>query len=151
MAGAAQIMAEAGIEVFAAEDRGPNATLQLMQNRADRATADVVVIQVGTNGPVSVAQYDAMAQLLIDVPQVFFMTVKAPLDWIAANNALIRALPDRYPNVAVIDWEQFGSSIESELSPGDGYVHLYTPRSITLYSNLVLDAVGLPPVSVAGE
>ena len=108
----------------------------------DYASAfDTVVIQIGTNGPVTQEQFDEMANLLKDIPHVYFLTVKAPKDWIATNNELIRSLPSRHSNVRVVDWERRSTEIAAELSPGDGGIHLYTPAAIEFYTKLIVGAV----------
>ena len=47
--------------------------------------------------------------LLADRERVIVLTVHGPGAWFAANNAYIRALPPRFPNVAVVDWDKDGS------------------------------------------
>ena len=64
-----------------------------------------MVIQLGTNGTVTQAQYDAVLAEVADVPRVVMMTVKAPKPWIDGNNEIIRALPATHPNVVVLDWQ----------------------------------------------
>ena len=143
MQGALSALTGAGVNVDAQESLQAKGMIAKLQ--ADLATYDVtnaVVIQVGTNGPVTAAQYDELATIVANVPKVFFMTVKAPKDWIAPNNAIIAALPSKYPNVQVIDWATAGAQIEGELSSSDGGIHLNSGTAIRYYSNLILGALG---------
>jgi hypothetical protein len=105
-----------------------------------------VVVQLGTNGPVMRAQYEAILAELTDLNLVVVMTVKAPGAYIQENNAIIRSLPDSYPNVRVLDWELRGAEIESDLSRSDGGIHLTTANAKTFYTNLILEALGLATV-----
>ena len=84
-----------------------------------------------------------MAQLPPELtPNVVVLTVRAPRVWIPDNNARIRALPLRFPNVVVLDWEAASASILDQLS-GDGY-HLRTGAAKQFYANLIFEAIGRP-------
>ena len=114
--------------------------------RAGGQLGRTVIIQTGTNGSVSDETLDAiMSALPPDLtPLVVFLTVKAPRGWIAGNNERIRALPLRYPNVTVLDWEQRSAEIAGELSSSDGGIHLNTALAKQFYTNLIFDAIGRP-------
>lgn len=114
------------------------------QYRASGTIGKIIVIQAGTNGPVSAATYDQiMSHLPADeVPQVVFLTVKAPKGWIDGNNALIWALPGKYPNVSVLDWAGLANQISGELSGSDGGVHLRTDKAKQFYANYIFGAIG---------
>ena len=143
MQGALTALTNAGVNVDATESLQAKGMIAKLQ--ADIATYDVtnaVVIQVGTNGPVTEAQYNELATMVATVPHVFFLTVKAPRDWIEPNNALIKAIPTKHPNVQIIDWQAAGTQISSELSSSDGGIHLNSGTAVRYYSNLILGAVG---------
>ena len=146
MAGATTSLRGQGMTVDAAESRGPNKVLELVQTYVANNDVQALVIQVGTNGTVTAEEYEAMAAAAAEVPKVIFLTVKAPKDWIDGNNALIKALPSAHPNVSVVDWQAEAEQISSELSESDGGVHLDSGTAIRFYSNLILSAVGLPLV-----
>ncbi len=151
MAGAAHALSEFGFAAVVEESLQGAGMVQNISTNVDyERSFDTVVIQVGTNGPVTQQQLDDMAAFLTDIPHVFFLTVKAPKEWIAPNNALIRALPERHPNVEVIDWETLSAEIAGELSPGDGGVHLGTAAAIDFYTHMVLDAIDAENPSNAG-
>jgi len=144
MLGARPNLESAGIRTDAAESRGPDGALA--SARAFRA-ANVItrgaVMQIGTNGPVTPAQYEAILDEFSDLNLVVVLTVKAPKSWIAGNNEIIRSLPSTHPNVKVLDWDVRGAEIESELSRIDGGIHLNTANAKTFYTTLVLQALGL--------
>ena len=116
--------------------------------RTTLATYDItgaVIIQAGTNGPVSQAQYDEMADLVAGLPHAYFLTIKAPLAWVPENNARIRALPATHPNVTVIDWEALAEQLgPDDLSKSDGGVHLNSGTAVRFYANMILGAIGKP-------
>jgi hypothetical protein len=62
------------------------------------------VVGLGTNGPIPDDQLTRMMQELAEVPLVVMVTTKAPRNYVAGNNEKIRALPQQYPNVKVVDW-----------------------------------------------
>jgi peptidoglycan/LPS O-acetylase OafA/YrhL len=146
MLGAAPQLTAGGILTDAEVGRGPDKTGDILQwLRDNNRIGRVMVLQVGTNGPVSQAQYDRlMSYLPAGEVTVVFLTVKAPKSWIAGNNALIRALPQQYPNVRIVDWEAEAAAIEGELSRSDGGVHLRTTYAKQFYANLVFNGIGRP-------
>ena len=146
MLGAAPQLTAGGILTDAEVGRGPDKMGDIVQwLHANNRIGRVMVLQVGTNGPVSQAQYDRLMSFLpAGEVTVVFLTVKAPKSWIAGNNQLIRALPQQYPNVRVIDWEAEAAAIESELSRSDGGVHLRTTFAKQFYANLIFNGIGRP-------
>ena len=146
MLGAAPQLTAGGILTDAEVGRGPDKMGDILQwLRDNNRIGRVVVLQVGTNGPVSQAQYDRlMTYLPSGEVTVVFLTVKAPKSWIAGNNVLIRALPQQYPNVRIVDWEAEAVTIEGELSRSDGGVHLRTTFAKQFYANLVFNGIGRP-------
>ena len=101
-----------------------------------------VVLQLGTNGTVSRREYDAVLAEVSDLPRVVVMTVKADRPWIQANNEIIRSLPLTHPNVVVLDWEARAAEVADHLA-SDG-IHLGDDVAKAFYTNLILEALGLP-------
>src|SRR5205085_2662321 len=112
--------------------------------RAGGQFGRVVIIQTGTNGSVSDETLNRiMAALPPDLtPLVVFLTVKASRGWVADNNTRIRRLPERFPNVKILDWEQLSGAVGGELS-SDG-IHLRTAHAKQYYANLIFEAIGRP-------
>ena len=144
MLGALADLQAAGLAVDALKGRqGPDMAALVESLRANNQLGSVIVIQIGTNGTVSDADFARiMAQLPPDrTPTVVFLTVRTPRSWIAGNNDIIRALPGRYPNVRVLDWEAASQSITlcsdgTHIACGAGMARFY--------SNLIFDAIGRP-------
>ncbi|MFM2078281.1 MAG: hypothetical protein RJA49_2171 [Actinomycetota bacterium] len=145
MLGAAPQLNAGGVEVNAAVSRqGKNVAEVIGQLRAGGLLGRIVVIQTGTNGPVSDDTLDKIMSFLPakDTPLVVFLTVRAPRSWIADNNIRIKQLPDRYKNVKVLDWQAESQKVSNQLA-ADGY-HLRTGAAKQFYANLIFDAIGRP-------
>jgi hypothetical protein len=134
-----------GVTTVAEVSKGPDWTLQQLQlAKTKYHITHGVVIQLGTNGTVTREQYDAILDEFSDLNLVVVMTVKAPKPWIDGNNAIIRSLPLTHPNVKILDWEARSAEIADHLSQSDGGIHLSDDVSKAFYTNLILEALGLP-------
>ena len=143
MLGAAQVLEARGIKTIAEVSKGPDWELEQLNIAKTKYNIKLgVVIQLGTNGTVTREQYDAILKELTGVPRVVMLTVRASRPWIEGNNAIIRALPESYPNVVVLDWEARAAEIADHLS-NDG-IHLSDDTAKTFYRDIVLQALGLP-------
>lgn len=145
MAGAIAQLESAGVMVQAKAGLGPegpmNALIQL-SNTGDVGSGTTIVIQVGTNAQLAQSELDAiMAQVPPDSARVVFMTVHADVAYVADNNELIRAMPDKYPNVSVIDWNSKASEVE--LCADGIHFTCHGPAAATFYTNLILEALGI--------
>ncbi len=63
-----------------------------------------VIVALGTNGPISDADFDTMMEILTGASRVVFVNVHVDRPWQDPNNAMIAAGAARYPNVSVADW-----------------------------------------------
>jgi len=62
-------------------------------------------VELGTNGSVTSADFDAMMQASAGVKRVVFVNLDVPRSWEAPDNAVLAAGVARYPGVAVLaDW-----------------------------------------------
>ena len=82
---------------------------------------DVVVVHLGTNGPIDPGDMTAMMEALADVPQVLLLTIDVPRDYTAGNNALIYDTVNTYPNAALLDWAGLDDACPGECFYSDGY------------------------------
>jgi peptidoglycan/LPS O-acetylase OafA/YrhL len=99
---------------------------------------DVVVIHLGSNGPLKDTDLDALMGGLRNVPYVFLLTAKVPRHWEESVNTALAAGAAHWPNATIIDWRA-ASMHHPELFMDDG-IHLM-PEGRTFYARLVLDAV----------
>lgn len=142
MKGAIPQLEAGGFELFVEESWQGNDIADVVEElRAAGQLGRVVVIQAGTNGPVSADVYRRIADALVDADQVVFLTVHADRAWIPGNNALIWSLPSQYPNVTVLDWDGLVSSGAISGMAGDG-VNLGLLDARQLYANYVFGVIG---------
>jgi hypothetical protein len=94
--------------------------------QADRAAGtlgSVLVVELGTNGTVTSADFDAMMQAAAGVRRVVFVNLNVPRPWEAADNAVLAAGVARYPGVAVLaDWNALSTPHPEWFTPDQ--VHL---------------------------
>jgi peptidoglycan/LPS O-acetylase OafA/YrhL len=136
MLGAAEELQARGFQVDAMQSRQMNSFVPTMQTLRDTGTfGAVVVVHLGTNGGFSDETLDAMLATLADVPVVLLLTAKADRGWVADNNAKLRDVPGRYPNVAVIDWEVLSANCPGRCFYDDG-IHL-TQAGQDYYADIV--------------
>lgn len=102
--------------------------------------APVVLIHLGTNGPPSPGEVDAMVGAAAG-KRVLLMTVRLKQAWMDETNQVLAAAPGRHPNVTLVDW-----FAHSEGQPGwflgDG-THL-TPGGAEAYVALIRSALAAP-------
>ena len=99
---------------------------------------DQLVIHLGTNGPISQTDMDAMMAATTEVPRVLLLTNKVDRDYTAGNNALIYATANAYSNVELLDWEGWTASCPGDCFYGDG-IHL-KPDGMVFYAELIQES-----------
>ena len=99
---------------------------------------DTLVLHLGTNNPVYDEQFEAMMDVLRDVPQVIFVNVRVPQRWEGISNKTLRDGVGRWPNASLVDWHGVASDAD-HLFAEDG-VHLQIPGA-QLYSRLIREGV----------
>ena len=82
--------------------------------QADRAAGTlgkVLVVELGTNGPISPGEVDTMVQAASGVARVVFVNVCVPRPWTAPDNAVLADGVARHPGVAVLaDWNTLATA-----------------------------------------
>lgn len=144
MLGAAPELTARGVKTIAEVSKGPSWMLdQLQQAKASYNITYGVVLQLGTNGPVTRNEYESLlAEVSPAIKRVVVLTLTGDRPWTAANNEIIRSLPATHPNVVVLDWEKASAQITDHLS-SDG-IHLRDETAKTYFVDEVLKALGLP-------
>ena len=79
----------------------------------------VVIIGLGTNGPVQAHHFDEVMEIVGSETLVAFINVRVPRDWEATSNGEIVEGVDRYDNAILIDWFA-ATDARDELFAGDG-------------------------------
>jgi hypothetical protein len=126
-----------GIVVDAAEGRQFSAAPSILDSMLASAPApDVVVVALGTNGPVDRADMDAVVDLAGDA-EVMFVNVRVPRPWEPVSNGEIERAADVY-GATVIDWKTVADA-DPGLLGNDGY-HL-SAEGIAAWVDLVASTV----------
>ncbi|MEX1105760.1 MAG: acyltransferase family protein [Ilumatobacteraceae bacterium] len=144
MKGATPQLQAGGFSVVAEESKQGNWIAQVVATlRANGEVGTTMVVQVGTNGEVTDAQYDEIMSYLpaAEVPEVVFLTVHANKPWIGPNNARIWSLPGRYSNVTILDWDGLVTSGQVPGMAGDD-IHLGTAAAKQFYANYIFGSIG---------
>lgn len=94
-----------GISVDAAVSRQWSDGVQILQDlKASGQLGAEVIVGLGTNGPITDSDFDAMMQVLNGASRVVFVNLHVDRDWQDPNNAVLARGAARYPNVFVADW-----------------------------------------------
>ncbi len=149
MAGAKPLLESSGLLVQVKEGRGPegvkNAVI-LLRDAGDIGAGTRIVIQVGTNAPLTQSELDAiMTEVPAEGGGVVFLTIHADIEYVPANNELIRAMPAKFPNVSVIDWDVKAADVQ--LCEDGIHISCNGAEPATFYTNLILEALGLPAIT----
>jgi len=149
MAGADDELKAAGMWVDVKESRSPEGVRTIiigMRRAGIIGEGSSVVIQVGTNNPMSASDIAAiMTEIPANVSKIAFVTLHGPPVWIPANNDLIRSLPNTYPNVVVVDWDARAGEVT--LCPDGTHLTCGDRTAALLYTNLILAAFGQPAIT----
>ncbi len=144
MQGAAPQLRELGFTVDATESRAFVNGLDAVLTLRDRGQlGDVVVVHLGTNGPIRSGDMDRMADALAGVPQVVFVTNSLPdgYDYTDANNQLIFGAAAANPNIEVLYWADLVDSCPGDCLYEDR-IHL-RPDGQEYYAALIAGALGI--------
>ena len=103
-------------------------------------TPRVLIIHLGTNGPVSTSAFDALMAVAASIPKVVFVTIKVPRDYVASSNQVIRSGVGRYGNAVLADWEA-ASRDHPEYFSNDELFHLNCNPGAKAYAALIAGKV----------
>ncbi len=94
-----------GIDVDASVSRQWSEGESILQTlKADGQLGGDVIVGLGTNGPITDSDFDAMMAVLGGASRVVFVNVHVDRPWQDPNNAVLAKGATRYPNVVVADW-----------------------------------------------
>lgn len=105
-----------------------------------------VIVHLGTNGGASDTELDSVMSIFGPDHIVMWSTIQLPDDptrytYERATNDAIAALPDRYDNVRIFDWESI-SMLHPDWLYAEG-IHM-TPDGCRGYANLVEPQIRAP-------
>lgn len=119
--------------------RQTKAVIETVQGLKDRGElGDRVIVHMGTNGLITVKQFNQLMEVLKDVPQVAIVNVKVARPWEEVNNRMLEENIGRFPNAKLVDWKGTASAYP-EAFYKDG-VHL-RPSGVGMYVDLLSRSV----------
>jgi len=98
----------------------------------------IVILQLGNNGPVTASQFDDLMEVLRNVPRVVVINVKVPRPWEGPNNDMLADGVRRWPNTVLVDWHKQGAANPQYF--GDDGIHM-GPKGISVFTDMILAAV----------
>lgn len=111
--------------------------IDLYQQHIANYDPQIVVMALGVNGPVT----QDMVQNVVNAVQgkpIYFLTVRAPVDWVNGNNQVFADVAKHNSNMGVIDWSGFTAANPQIL--GDDGTHPTIDGRESL-ANLLLNAI----------
>jgi peptidoglycan/LPS O-acetylase OafA/YrhL len=109
----------------------------VQQLDADGKVPDVLILQMGNNGPLLDDEMDALRAATAPIDQVFLVNDHAPVSWVEESNQRLSEAAAAWPHTTLIDWASLASS-DADLT-WDG-AHLQ-PGGAEAYAQLVASAV----------
>ena len=123
------------VEIDATVGRQVDEGIAVLEARRDAGRLpDVVVVNLGVNGPLYKAQFERAMAALAAVDTVVWVNVTVPRDWEGHTNEVLARNVPRYPNARLVDWHGVSAG-RRDLFWEDGYHP--RPEGATLYANLV--------------
>ena len=142
MLGAAGALSDLGFVVDAGESRAfVNGLDIVLTLQAQDRLGEIVVVHLGTNGPIDASDMTQMLDALADVPEVLLVTNDVDRDYTADNNGLIYDAVNSRDNVFLLDWQGLASTCPGDCLYDDG-LHL-RPEGQDYYARLIASVLGL--------
>lgn len=103
------------------------AGLGLYQQHLGEGHNGVLIMALGTNGPINSPQEIEDVIKAANGRPVYFTTVRAPVAWQDSNNAILRSVVAKHKNVGLLDWYTLSNGHAeyfyddgTHLTPGEG-------------------------------
>ncbi|MDA8312226.1 MAG: hypothetical protein M0Z46_16790 [Actinomycetota bacterium] len=94
-----------GIEIDAAVSRQWATGVAILQRLASQsALGAVVIVGLGTNGPITSSDFDSMMTVLSGASRVVFVNDRVDRAWQDSNNAVLAQGVARFPRAVLVDW-----------------------------------------------
>ena len=99
----------------------------------------MIVVHLGTNGPVQERHFEALMEIAADVQLMVFINAHVPTrNWESTTNSELAAGVDRYDNAVLVDWHT-PTKGRSDLFAADNF-HPKQPGRV-IYAELVAEAI----------
>jgi hypothetical protein len=103
-------------------------------DKADGRLGAEVVVALGTNGPITAADFDAMMRILQGASRVLFVNLHVDQPWQDPNNAVLAAGVARYPNAVLADWFTLATQHPDWTGPDGTHLAMNGPGATALAS-----------------
>jgi peptidoglycan/LPS O-acetylase OafA/YrhL len=141
---------------------GPGVTIDALQSRAfingidvvrrahqNGTIGDVLVIHLGSNGPVTATQLKSFLKELADVPLIVLVNLRVPgFRFVSGWNAMLNTVAATFSNVAVADWATTADRYPQFLYRDGTHIR---PDVARVYGNVISGAIlrkcGIPTVN----
>jgi hypothetical protein len=122
-----------GINVNASVSRQWSDGVHILQElKASGFLGAEIIVGLGTNGPITDSDFDAVMQVLGGASRVVFVNFHVDRPWQDPNNAVLARGAARYPNVFVADWATLAAQ-NPQWFGGDGtHLGIDGPGAIAL-------------------
>jgi hypothetical protein len=130
-----------GIDVQAAVSRQWTTGVSILQQElAAGQLGSVVVVGLGTNGPITTTDFNSMMSVLSGASRVVFVNVFVDRPWQDANNAVLATGVAQHANAVLADWYTLASQHTTWLYPTQTHLPIGGPGAQALAA-LVADEV----------
>ena len=106
----------------------------LAQLKAQGQLGAEVIVGLGTNGPISDADFDNMMSILQGASRVVFVNIHVDRPWQDPNNAVLAAGAARYPRAVIADWATLANQNPQWFGPDGTHVAIDGPAADALAS-----------------
>lgn len=89
----------------------------LAQLKAEDQLGAVVIVGLGTNGPIDAAQFDQMASILSGASRIVFVNIRVDRTWQDTNNAVLSSGVAGTPNAVLVHWHALADEHPTWLYP----------------------------------
>ncbi|MEH7613284.1 acyltransferase family protein [Gottfriedia acidiceleris] len=110
----------------------------IQQAKNTNSLGNIVVIELGTNGPFTVKQMSSLIELIGKDRKILFVNTRVPRPWESIVNKTLREVSSKYSNTRVVDWHSASANHNSYFSP-DG-VHL-KPDGARVFASLLINTI----------
>jgi hypothetical protein len=142
MVDAQPYLQQMGITVDAAVSRQFDTGVSILaQEKRDHTLPPRVIIGLGTNGPMTQADFNAALAMLRGEKRVVVLTVREPRWWQGQVNSEVRRGAATFKNARIADWYATSAG-HPEYFAGDG-IHLTTAGALA-YAHIVANALSDP-------
>jgi len=123
-----------GVKLDAAINRSPaNIEGAVLASRSRGTLGDIVVMHLGTAGPVDEGALESTIAKLADTRRIVLVTSTARFPWVKPSNAVLADVASRHANVTLADWAAFSAGKPSWFEDG---LHL-TAKGKPYFAKLV--------------